>query len=443
MWTEWLEQMPFFMFSAGKLIVGLFIAEGLFVYSLNKRARFGLRLTFGLIVVMLYTIFVEPTISIFTGSTVILRIANFIVVLVLLIFQIWFAFNCSFKVALSVGASAAATQHISSDIVLIGECLGLTSDNVGELWYNLFTILIMVGVYVLVFALFGRNVKRIRLDTKSWKNVIVSIFMLVVIAVLELSARSVRGISTIALLIIRIYDAVSIFVSLAMLYEIFSNFQIRLENAMMQQILHEKENYYELYKENISIINAKCHDMKYLLMGLHKGEGQLSGDIVDEIDKTINIYDAIAKTGNAALDVVLTEKALYCEKHDILLEYMIDGKHLSFIADTDIYAIFGNALDNAIEHVINVADISKRIIDLSVKKSEGLIIIRMNNYCKERLAMEDGLPVTTKNNRDYHGFGMKSMKMIAEKYYGSLNVSQKEDIFSLSIVIPAGVSDTK
>ena len=48
--------------------------------------------------------------------------------------------------------------------------------------------------------------------------------------------------------------------------------------------------------------------------------------------------------------------------------------------------------------------------------------------------MEDGLPCTTKKEEQgYHGYGMKSMKLIAEKYGGSLDVQITKDVFSLAI----------
>lgn len=49
------------------------------------------------------------------------------------------------------------------------------------------------------------------------------------------------------------------------------------------------------------------------------------------------------------MDIILSEKNLLCEKYQIKFSYMIDGEKLTGIKSGDIAAIFGNALDNAIE----------------------------------------------------------------------------------------------
>lgn len=50
--------------------------------------------------------------------------------------------------------------------------------------------------------------------------------------------------------------------------------------------------------------------------------------------------------------------------------------------------------------------------------------------------MEDGLPVTTKDNRSYHGFGTRSIQRITKKYQGLMSIHTDRDIFHLDIVIP-------
>lgn len=56
----------------------------------------------------------------------------------------------------------------------------------------------------------------------------------------------------------------------------------------------------------------------------------------------------VARTGNETLDIVLTDKLLYCEKNNVTITCIADGKSLSFMSEEDIYSLFGNALDNAV-----------------------------------------------------------------------------------------------
>lgn len=71
----------------------------------------------------------------------------------------------------------------------------------------------------------------------------------------------------------------------------------------------------------------------------------------------------------------------------------------------------------------------------SAGRRDDIVGITVENYCAQPSVFSDGLPVTSKKDRNYHGFGMKSMRYIAEKYGGSLIVSQENEKFVLAIVL--------
>ena len=83
-----------------------------------------------------------------------------------------------------------------------------------------------------------------------------------------------------------------------------------------------------------------------------------------EAERAIMIYDTRIDTGNKALNTVLMEKGLYCQSHDIQLTCMPSGDSLDFMQVADIYALFGNALDNAINATMELNDPSKRVINV-------------------------------------------------------------------------------
>lgn len=77
---------------------------------------------------------------------------------------------------------------------------------------------------------------------------------------------------------------------------------------------------------------------------------------MDEIEKSVSLYDANVKTGNTVLDTILTEKSLLCYKKGIILSCVADGENIAFMEDADVYSLFGNALDNAIEAVLKLEE---------------------------------------------------------------------------------------
>ena len=159
-------------------------------------------------------------------------------------------------------------------------------------------------------------------------------------------------------------------------------------------------------------------------------------DYLDEIERSIQIYDSTIETGNEVLDTVLTEKSLYCEQHQITMTCVADGSKLGFLDGVDVYAIFGNALDNAIESVSALDDPEKRAIAVSVWTKSGLLLIQVENYFEGQLHFENGLPLTTKADKSSHGFGIRSIGYTVKKYGGHLTISAEDHLFLLSISIP-------
>ncbi len=92
-----------------------------------------------------------------------------------------------------------------------------------------------------------------------------------------------------------------------------------------------------------------------------------------------------------------------------------------------------NALNNAIDAVSKLPE-GERFISLSAKCTNGMLMLHVENPFCGSLTMEDGLPRSPRDER-YHGFGMKSMKRIAEKYDGTLSVQSENGIFGLDVLL--------
>ena len=84
----------------------------------------------------------------------------------------------------------------------------------------------------------------------------------------------------------------------------------------------------------------------------------------------------------------------------------------------------------------NYINQEKRLIGLYVTQEKQFLRIRTENYCDEKLEFTNSLTVTTKADKHLHGYGMKSIRTIVEKYGGSAVASQKNNWFELKILIP-------
>lgn len=209
------------------------------------------------------------------------------------------------------------------------------------------------------------------------------------------------------------------------------------ELEAVQSVLQKQYQQYQLSKESIDLINRKYHDLKHQIMVLRAEPDAAQREAyLDQMEAEIKNYEAQNKTGNQVLDTVLTSKSLYCAQHGISLTCVIDGTLLDFVEVMDLSAVFGNALDNAIECVERILDPEKRLIHLSVSAQKGFVLIRFENYCEENPTFSEGLPLTTKKDRNFHGYGLKSIRYVVRKYGGTVSARMEKRWFVLQILLP-------
>ena len=216
-----------------------------------------------------------------------------------------------------------------------------------------------------------------------------------------------------------------------------SELRVKYELDAVKNILQNQYVQYQQSRESIDLINRKYHDLKHQIAVLRsEPDAQKRADFLDGMEREIRNYEAQNKTGNSVLDTVLTGKSLYCAKHQIELTCVADGALLEFMDVMDLCTIFGNILDNAIECERSIPEKEKRLIHLTVYSRKDFLIIHCENYCPRAVEFRDGLPVTTKQDTDYHGYGVKSIRYTARKYGGSVTMEVRDNWFVLNMLIP-------
>lgn len=235
----------------------------------------------------------------------------------------------------------------------------------------------------------------------------------------------------VSLLLERSYNILVCVLILALLNNQLSQRELKDELAGVRYVVEQGKRQYELVKKNVALINVKYHDLRHQSERLRR---QGREEELAELDRTLDEYAALVKTGSEVLDVILTEKTLACREREIQLMCMADGRGLEFIKTHHLYALLGNAIENAME-AVQALPAEERVISFSLRRQGAMAHIHVENPFAEAVSMKGGLPVTTKGDENYHGFGMLSMKTIAEQYGGGLSVCAGDGIFSLDIVL--------
>lgn len=293
--------------------------------------------------------------------------------------------------------------------------------------------------YLLLFFLLGRNRPQTTDQIGSRNMTLLALFSLILLSIIDSITSAHRTESATLYMAARLSATTICFFILLIRAGIITQGQQRAEMAAMEQVMREQRRQYDSIRENINIVNMRCHDLKHQLANL---SGKLTDEEVKALQEAMTIYDSTIKTGSEVLDVVLYEYQLTCQQEHIQLSCMADGKALSFMRTRHVYALFSNALRNAVEAVRQIPNEEKRIISVNVEKISGRIEIAVSNYCEKAPDIVNGLPATTKEDSNHHGFGTMSMRYIAEQYNGTMTTEAKNDLFTLSIILPLPSAQT-
>lgn len=209
--------------------------------------------------------------------------------------------------------------------------------------------------------------------------------------------------------------------------ELFKKSEMQKEMDTLNLLYERQRQQYQIARQNVQIINRRCHELKVQIADLRRlGADKALQETLDEAETAARLYDAGANTGNEVLDVVLTEKTLLCESRKIQLNAVADGSCLKNFEPSDLYALFANALDHAIESAVHIQQQERRVIDLLVCVRQNFVVINVISPERE---------VQMGDNRTLN-YEIKVIRRIVQKYKGTLTTETKNKFFAIKIIFP-------
>ena len=428
-------RMVFEFFTDYGYVFEMMFAIGFFTWWMEKRKYYALRTVFvGIVLLAVMRVTqVLPLPGVFTQSV------RVVLIYILCMAGVLFCYRVDAICAVFHVTAAGAVQHCSFKLartVLMPLWAFGTMSDIRVLmldWgYPVLFILFVAAAYLIFGRVFRRE------DTDHLTSTPLILFLLIGMQLCTNIFQNVLENFEVGLevyTIFNLFDMIYCLFLLALQCEFAKKENEQRNNAVLKQMLHQQKEQMKISKENIELINIKCHDIKNQIAMLGS---RIPKDEVEELERAVEIYDTDQKTGNEALDVLLMEKQMQCRNRGICLDCVIRGESLSFMRQADVYALFGNAIDNAIEAVDKLSDENYRHIRVKVREDKGMLVIHFENNYSGMLDFQEGLPKTTKQDKRYHGFGMKSIRMITDKYKGYMSVKADDGLFTLNIILPAG-----
>lgn len=289
-------------------------------------------------------------------------------------------------------------------------------------------------IYWIIYMLFARKLKccdgKLYVDNFFMRTFYVMILIITVTSTFSAQhlfriGEEVRGFGV-------LWGIMTCVFVLGIQYANFKSTVAMKEQAIISRMLKDSARHYEISRELIDLVNRNAHDMKHKLKALRKSTEEERDKFIENQMSNIENYQKLVFCDNEVLNTILAEKSLYCTSKSIVFSCSVKQVDLDFIEVTDLYALLGNAIDNAIESVAKFKEENKRVIDLTVFSKSAFTIVQIENYSEETKTVKNRLPATTKGGVG-HGFGLKSIRYIAKKYGGNMYWTNKNGIFSLQV----------
>ncbi|GCF94767.1 hypothetical protein NRIC_26580 [Enterococcus florum] len=184
----------------------------------------------------------------------------------------------------------------------------------------------------------------------------------------------------------------------------------------------------EAYQQKIQILR---HDMKHQLIHLRgQVEKKPRSLIIQHVDGMLDEIDQVQNqhfTDHEAVNIIVGHKYRRGQEAGVACSVTIEIPPVLSLEERDLIALIGNLFDNALEACDYCQE--EKQISFRMVQRHGCLAIRLENTT-------DGTHQsfrTRKKEKQMHGFGMKSILEIVQKYAGKIDYSWIENRFILEI----------
>lgn len=334
-------------------------------------------------------------------------------------------------VAISYGMAAGCEAIVWLPIRYI---TGLEGTEISpRLWYYPLTTLATAATGLLAIWGLCWFVKRLRRNAAALYGVvlvIVCVLCLFMVIMLVTFAQT-------PYLPIAIMTALLVMVLIALCAGLFRD-QLRVQQERLRLEFLEKQSadqiaHYTALYQNAQDIHKIRHDMKNFVIA---AQGYLQGQDYDELKAHLDGLlgeiqpPALTDTGNPLLDAVVTAKRAAAPDIDFRMSLMpLAYQHID---PMDVAQMLAAALDNAIE---GCAGVPAPYIDLRIARHAQFVTVTVANPTAHRPQIRHGRLVTRKEHPEQHGYGVRGMQKIADKYQGHLKWRFDGTVFHLSVLL--------
>ena len=243
-----------------------------------------------------------------------------------------------------------------------------------------------------------------------------------------------------------------IILSMVLLFAILF-YRVNRQREMESEIARLKQEQAEIVERDYQALrrtyegNAKLyHDLHNHIEAIYQcllqGDTEEAARYCEDLRTPVREISQTVWTGDKALDYLISSKLALAEQEHIKTKVNIEYPHNTNIRSVDLTTILGNLLDNALEAAQAAPD-GLRFLNLTIRRINAMLIIKVENGYGHDLKREDGKLLTTKSDRAFHGWGLKSVQTAADRYDGTISTDDKDGIFQSVVTLSFQAIKTK
>ena len=371
---------------------------------------------------------------------------NAVSLLIINILLLKFLFFCNIKSALFYATIPICLMAASEWIIL--SLFAIFTDQKFDAYQTNFNIFIIHNVlnkfvyFLLCFIIvrfFSSKTGEVGKSSLFWGLMVMPVSSILVLLVFHNITLSTQLNDT--LMSFCAIAALILLFSNAIIFLIYQHFVTTAEELIELRAVKEQEQIDATYME---ILEKNADDMRIFTHGIkHHFESIANMDNTDSVREYISaIYpdlELVSCTGmskNKSFDVIINKYLAICTKKGIDIKFDVKTFNLDFIKPADLSIILNNLLDNA---VLASEKSKEKFINVSCFcRNERMGALKITNSNDFKPNSKFGILLTTKNDKQSHGFGIKSVERVIKKYNGILDWSYDEDSarFEITIVFP-------
>lgn len=206
----------------------------------------------------------------------------------------------------------------------------------------------------------------------------------------------------------------------------------------LSDIRHDYDKQQEMADEIRRIqqqIGLLKHDMKnhtlVILSYLEENKTEEARKYAGEILDKLNRMYTYVNVGNSLLSYIINSKLSMAKELGIEIKAEIQNLPFSYMDSVDFSALLNNMLDNAINGALGSAG---KELEVSIVSEKGFDVITVKNSIDGSI-LENNPNLLSSKTEPGHGYGVKQMKAITEKYEGDIDIYEKDGMFIVRVML--------